>query len=66
MKQTQGRAVIAALKQRPMTYRQMLNLGAGTSPWKRVKEALHADEQIIKGKHHPSDCVTWRVVKVRP
>ena len=63
-KHTQGRAVIAVLKQRPLTYRQMLNLGEGNSPWRRARECLHADEQIIKGKH-PSGVVTWRVIPLR-
>lgn len=31
---TQGRCIIAELRARPLTYRQMLNLGAGNSPWK--------------------------------
>ena len=48
-KQAQGRLVIALLKRQPMTYRQMLNLGAGNSPWKRVAECLREDEKLIKG-----------------
>ena len=37
---TQGRILIAELKQRPMTYAQMLRFGQGNSPWKRVAECL--------------------------
>ncbi len=58
---TQGRLVIAELKRRPLTYRQMLNLGVGNSPWKRAAECLRDDEVIVKGKHEPSGCVTWTV-----
>ena len=63
-KQAQGRLVIALLKRQPMTYRQMLNLGAGNSPWKRVAECLREDEKLIKGKH-PSGVTTWAVRTVR-
>ena len=62
-KATQGRCIIAELRARPLTYRQMLNLGAGNSPWKRVAETLRPDEELVKGVHHPSNCVTWRVVR---
>lgn len=47
---TQGRIVIEELKRRPLTYRQMLNLGVGNSPWKRVAECLNEKEQLIKAK----------------
>ena len=62
---TQGRILIAELKQRPMTYAQMLRFGQGNSPWKRVAECLREDEKLIKGKH-ASGCVTWAVRTVRP
>jgi hypothetical protein len=62
MKQTQGRAIIAELKRRPLTYWQMIKLGHGLSPQKRVMECLREDEQLVKGRHQPSDLVTWRVV----
>lgn len=63
---TQGRLVIEALKQRPLTYRQMLNLGVGNSPWKRALEYVdrHGEVEIIKGKH-ASGCVTWAARTVR-
>jgi hypothetical protein len=62
---TQGRIVIAELKRRPMTYRQMLNLGAGNSPWRRCMEALdERREKVIRSKG--ADGLTrWRVVAVR-
>ena len=46
---TQGRAVIEALKKQPLTYRGMLNLGQGNSPWRRCLECLREDEKLIKG-----------------
>ena len=62
---TQGRRIIAVLKERPLTYAQMLRLGEGNSPWRRVEECLSADEVIVKGEHQPSGCVTWAVRTVR-
>ena len=62
---TQGRLIIAALKQRPMTYRQMLNLGVGNSPWRRATECLdESREQIVKAKG-AHGFITWRVVPRR-
>jgi hypothetical protein len=62
---TQGALVLAELRKRPLTYRQMLNLGVGNSPWKRAVESINPErEQIIKGKH-ASGFTTWRVVPVR-
>ena len=61
---TQGRAVIEALKKQPLTYRGMLNLGQGNSPWRRCLECLREDEKLIKGKH-PSGVTTWAVRTVR-
>ena len=62
-KQTQGRALIAELKARPHTYWQMMKLGYGLSPQKRIVECLRPDEELVKGVHHPSNCVTWRVIR---
>jgi hypothetical protein len=42
-----------------MTYMEMLQLGISVAPWMRVKEALRADEVLVKGKR--GDLVTWRV-----
>jgi hypothetical protein len=62
---TQGRLVIAALKQRPLSYRQMLNLGVGNSPWKRCMECLNpAKEQLLRVKGSDG-LVRWRVVPAR-
>ena len=61
---TQGRRIIAVLKQKPLTYAQMLRLGEGNSPWRRVEECLAPDQVIVKGQH-PSGCVTWAVRTVR-
>jgi hypothetical protein len=47
-----------------MTYMEMLQLGISVAPWMRVKEALRADEVLVKGKR--GDLVTWRVRQVKP
>jgi len=39
----------------------MLAASESYSPWKRVAEALSADEQVVKGKRGP--WTTWRVIK---
>ena len=58
---TQGRQVIAALKRKPHTYRDMLALGCGLSPWKRAMECLKDHEEIIRttGK---DGLVRWRAI----
>ena len=61
MKTTQGRAIIAILKRRAMTYGDMQALGISTSPQKRVAETLLPTEQLIKAKNG-AGLVTWRVV----
>ena len=59
---TQGRLVIAELKRKPMTYRQMLNLGCGNSPWRRVTECLDdSREQLVKVTG-ADGLVRWRVI----
>ena len=45
---TQGRFLIERLKRKAHTYGDMLAIGISTSPWRRIKEALGIDEQIIK------------------
>lgn len=60
MKQTQGRKLIAALKRRQMTYREMLQACESCSPWRRIAECLKPDEQLVKGKR--GEWTTWRVV----
>ena len=59
---THGRLLIAALKQRPHTYMEMLKHGVSTSPWKRVAECLRFDEQLVKAPNKRG-LTTWRVVK---
>ena len=60
--QSQGRALIALLKRRPMSYHDMLMTGLSVCPWKRVAESIGADEQLRKGKN-ASGLTTWRIVK---
>lgn len=62
---TQGRLVIAELKKRPMTYRQMLNLGLGNSPWKRAMECLDAECETLLRVPGADKLVRWRVVPRR-
>ena len=62
---TQGRLVIAELKKRPMTYRQMLNLGVGNSPWRRVTECLDEARETLLRVPGPDKLVRWRVVPKR-
>ena len=59
-KQTQGRRLIAALKRRAHTYREMLQACESCAPWKRIEESLLPHEQVVKGKR--GDLVTWRVI----
>ena len=59
-KHTQGRRLIALLKTRAMTYREMLQATESCSPHKRVVESLAEHEMVVKGKR--GDWVTWRVI----
>lgn len=63
---TQGRAVIEALKRGPLSYRQMLNLGQGNSPWKRVMECLAGDEEVQRLRNAETGITYWRVKTIRP
>jgi hypothetical protein len=63
---TQGRKLISALKRKPYTYMEMLSLGISVCPWKRVREALKDDEDVLIGKKWFGGklyATTWRVVK---
>lgn len=66
---TQGKCLIAALRRRAMTYGEMLTLGLGLSPWKRVMEALKFFPHLTvqKGRRKVGDdwLTTWRVVPVK-
>ena len=59
---TQGRILIGLLKRRAYTYLEMLMLGVSTCPWKRIREQLSGDEQLIKQKDAKGR-TTWRVTK---
>lgn len=50
MKTSQGRRLIEALKRKPMTTMEMLQLGISVAPWKRIAESLQGTEQLIKYK----------------
>ena len=60
MVMTQGRKLIAVLKQRPMTYLEMMMLGISVCPWKRIKEGLREGETLVKGLNSKGQ-TTWRV-----
>lgn len=62
---TQGRLLVAALMRRPHTYAEMLALGAGCSPWKRLPETLKLFPNLRIEKGEKRGLVTWRVVKVK-
>jgi hypothetical protein len=59
---TQGRRLIAMLKRRGMTYREMLQATESTSPWRRVVESLGADEEV-KTTINAQGWTVWRVMK---
>jgi hypothetical protein len=66
---TQGRILVEAMKRKPLTYGDMLQVlqWQSCSPWKRASEALKADEQIVKGKRWMggrSYLTTWKVVSI--
>lgn len=62
---TQGALIAHALLKRPMTYGQMLALGAGLSPWKRCQEYLRGHQGLILTKTTGRDgLIRWRVVRV--
>ena len=60
---TQGRELIAKLRNQPMTYREMLQSSRSCSPWKRVRESLYSDEYVLIGRDFDGH-TTWRVCKV--
>jgi hypothetical protein len=65
-RKTQGRAIIEALKRRPLTYLEMIQLGQGLSPWKRVKESLHENEQVLVTDMYDDGLVRWQVLTNAP
>lgn len=60
MNAPQGRRLIALMKRRPCTYREMLQASESCSPWRRIDETLRDDDHIVKGLRN--GLVTWRVV----
>ena len=50
---TQGRRLIAALKRRAHTYREMLQACESCAPWKRIEESLLPHEQVVNGDSPP-------------
>jgi hypothetical protein len=65
MKQTQGRRLIALLKKRGYTTMEMLLTGVSTAPWKRIKESLRPDENLVISKRSwgTREINVYRVVK---
>jgi hypothetical protein len=63
VKQTQGRRLIALLKNRYMTAGEMLRTGISVCPWKRVAECLQPNERLVKVKR--GDLVAWHVVRTK-
>ena len=64
MKKTQGRTIISAIRRRPMTYLEMVQISGSLSPQKRVMESLGWGEVLVKGSRSVGGrhLVTWRVV----
>jgi hypothetical protein len=62
---TQGACIAHALMKRPMSYAQMLALGAGLSPWRRCAEwlRLHGDHHSLVKTTNREGLVCWRIVK---
>ena len=60
---SQGRRLIMLLKRNPMTTMQMLQTGISGCPWKRIRESLHEDEQLLKHWAHLHGCNFYRVIK---
>lgn len=63
---TQGEALAALLKRRPMTYGDMQALRVSTSPQKRVLEWLDRNPgwQLVKAKN-AAGLVVWRVRRAK-
>jgi hypothetical protein len=63
-KQTQGRRLIALLKRRGMTTLQLQTFYISTCPWKRIKEQLTKNEQLLKRKVYPNEGRWYYVYRV--
>jgi hypothetical protein len=49
------------LKRRPMTTLEMLNTGISVCPWKRIRECLADDEQLVRFEYRKP--VAYGVIK---
>jgi hypothetical protein len=58
---SQGRRLIDLLKRRPMTTLEMLNTGISVCPWKRIRECLADDEQLVRFEYRKP--VAYGVIK---
>ena len=58
---SQGRRLIALLKRKAMSYREMYATGISLSPHKRVVEQLLPNE-VLKKTKNARGLVVWRVV----
>jgi hypothetical protein len=61
MKKTQGRQLIALLKERPMTTMELLSTGISTCPWKRIREQM-PDGWKIQASKNDRGLNVYRVV----
>jgi hypothetical protein len=59
---SQGRRLIDLLKRRPMTTLEMLNTGISVCPWKRIRECLADDEQLVRFEYRKP--VAYGVIKM--
>ena len=62
--QTQGRRLIALLKKRGMSTLELQQTGISVAPWKRCKEKLKPNEQLLKTKRYPDDGRWYYVYRV--
>lgn len=60
---SQGRRLIMLLKRRPMTTMQMLQTGISVCPWKRIRESLREDEQLIWNRFNRHGINVYTVIK---
>jgi len=64
MKTTQGRKLIALLKQRGMSTLELQQAGLSTCPWKRIIEQLRPNEELTKTKRYPDNGRWFYVYRV--
>ena len=61
---TQGAVIAHRLMRRPHTYMEMLAMGCGYSPWKRVMEWLRLHDEFRLEKGERKGLTTWKVVRL--